>query len=186
MNTLAPSAMASALRAVGLGLIGMALMGITGAPAHAEIPAQWQAALQQTRVPMARAIDTAEAAVGARALAAELEFDEGAPRYEIALVTPPGGLIKVYVDAFSGTVQRMLDKGRAARKDRHRLETSKITLQQAIDAALRHTPGTAVDADFDNDWGCTVIVVEVITPAAARKEIKLDAGNGALLSTKPH
>lgn len=88
------------------------------------------------------------------------------------------------VDAGSGAALRQQDKGPAGTKDRQRLGSSRITLQQAIDAALRHTPGTAVDAEFGNHWGRSVIAVDVLTPAGQRTEIKLDPGNGALIGAK--
>ncbi|MCD2511794.1 PepSY domain-containing protein [Comamonas endophytica] len=184
MKHLAPSAMGPALRAASLGLASLAFIAAGSAPAHAETPAQWQAALQQTRITLAQAIDNAEAAAAGRAIDAQLEIDEGAPRFEVELITPQGAHTEVHVDAGTGAVLRQQDKGPASTKDRQRLEGSRITLQQAIDAALRHTPGTAVDADFGNDWGRSVISVDVLTPTGQRMEVKLNPANGALIGAK--
>jgi len=180
----APSAWPPALRTAGLALAGIILMAPAGTLVHAETPAQWQAALQQARVSLAQAIDAAEAAAPGRAVEAQLEIDKGAPHFEVELVTPQGNHVEVHVDAASAAALRQQDKGPAATKDRQRLETSKITLQQAIDAALRHTPGTAVEAEFGNDWGRSVIAVDVLTAAGQRQEIKLDPANGALIGAK--
>ena len=178
-------ALAPALRAARLAFVSMALMGTASAPAHAETPAQWQAALQQTRVTLAQAIDAAEAAAPGRAVEAQLEIDKGTPHFEVELVTPQGSHVEVHVDAASAAALRQQDKGPAATKDRQRLEASKITLQQAIDAALRHTPGAALEAEFGNDWGRSVIAVDVLTAAGQRQKIKLDPTHGALMGAKP-
>lgn len=184
MKYLQPSAIASALRAGGLSLISMVLMGTASAPAYAETPAQWQAALQQTRLSLGQAIDAAEKAVPGRAFEAQLDIDNGSPHFEVDIISTQGEHVEVHVNAGTGVAQQHKNKGSASSKDRKRLDASKITLKQALDAALKHTPGTAVDAELGNDWGRTVIAIDVLTSAGQRMEIKINPADGSVLSSK--
>ncbi|WP_159913445.1 PepSY domain-containing protein [Pantoea sp. 18069] len=184
MKYLQPSAIASALRAGGLSLISMVVMGAASAPLYAETPAQWQAALQQTRLSLAQAIDAAEKAVAGRAFDAQLDIDDGSPHFEIDIITTQGDHVEVHVNAGTGAALQHKNKGSASSKDRKRLDASKITLKQALDAALRHTPGTAVDVELGNDWGRAVIAVDVLTAAGQRMEIKVNPADGSVISAK--
>lgn len=184
MKYLQPSAIASALRAGGLSLISMVVMGTASAPVYAETPAQWQAALQQTRLSLSQAIDAAEKTVPGRAFEAQLDIDDGSPHFEVDVISTQGEHVEVHVNAGTGAAQQHKNKGSASSKDKKRLDASKITLKQALDAALKHTPGTAVDAELGNDWGRTVISVDVLTSAGQRMEIKVNPENGQVLSSK--
>jgi len=184
MKYLQPSAIASALRAGGLSLISMVVMGTASAPAYAETPAQWQAALQQTKLSLAQAIDAAEKAVPGRSFEAQLDIDDGSPHFEVDVITNQGEHVEVHVNAGSGAAQQHKNKGAASTKDKKRLDASKITLKQALDAALKHTPGTAVDAELGNDWGRAVIAIDVLTSAGQRMEVKVNPENGQVLSSK--
>lgn len=184
MKYLQPSAIASALRAGGLSLISMVVMGTASAPVYAETPAQWQAALQQSKLSLAQAIDAAEKALPGRAFEAQLDIDDGSPHFEVDLITSQGEHVEMHVNAGTGAAQQHKNKGAASSKDRKRLDASKITLKQALDAALKHTPGTAVDAELGNDWGRTVISVDVLTSAGQRMELKINPETGEVLSSK--
>ncbi len=58
---------------------------------------------------------------------------------------------------------------------------AKITPEQAKAAALAAVPGTVVKVDLDNENGNVVYSVEVQTANSAT-EVKVDAGNGKVLS----
>lgn len=58
---------------------------------------------------------------------------------------------------------------------------AKISLQQAIDAALSRQSGKLVKAELQNEDGFLVYNVEVVTPDNKRYEVKVDAGNGSVL-----
>ena len=184
MKYLQPSAIASALRAGGLSLISMVVMGTASAPAYAETPAQWQAALQQSRLSLGQAIDAAEKAVPGRAFEAQLDIDNGSPHFEVDILTVQGEHVEVHVNAGTGAAQQHKNRGAASAKDRKRLDASKISLNQALDAALKHTPGTAVDAELGNDWGRAVIAVDVLTASGQRMEIKINPIDGSVVSAK--
>jgi uncharacterized membrane protein YkoI len=166
-------------------LLCMAMLTSASLPVQAaDTPAQLQAGLQQTQLTLSQAIDAAEAAVPGRSIDAQLDTDKGMPRFEIKLITPQNKQVEVHVNASTGAALQHKDKGAAAAKDKKQLEASKITLQQAIAAALKHTPGTAVDAELSQDWGRTVIAVDVLTAAGQRLEIKLNPENASVLSSK--
>jgi uncharacterized membrane protein YkoI len=184
MKYLQPSAIANALRAGGLSLISMVVMGTTSAPLYAETPAQWQAALQQTRLSLSQAIDAAEKAVPGRAFDAQLDIDDGSPRFDVDLITTQGDHVEMHVNASTGAALQHKNKGSASSKDKKRLDASKITLKQALDAALKHTPGTAVEVELGNDWGRHVIAVDVLTNAGQRMEIKVNPADGTVISAK--
>lgn len=165
------------------GLLSLVLITSASLPAQAaDTPAQLQAGLQQTRLTLSQAIDAAEAAVPGRTIDAQLDIDKGS--FEIKLITPQNKQVEVHVNASTGAALQHKDKGAASAKDQRQLEASKVTLQQAIAAALKHTPGTAVDAELGQDWGRTVIAVDVLTAIGQRMEIKLNPENASVLSSK--
>lgn len=97
------------------------------------------------------------------------------------IVTPQGNRVKAHVNATTGAALLHKDYGPASPNDRQQLEASKITLKQALEAALRHTPGTAVEAELEQDAGHTVFTVDVVTTAGQRVEITLNPADGNVL-----
>ncbi len=65
--------------------------------------------------------------------------------------------------------------------DRQRLEKAKSTIEQAIQAATRHTPGTPVSAELDSHWGQTSYQVEVLQANGTLMEVKIDAVGGEVI-----
>lgn len=179
-----PSFIASALLSAGLACVGMLATTSASAQTPHNSPSQPQAIQQQLRLSLSEAIDAAEAAVPGRAIDAQLESENGLLHYEIEIITPQDSHVEVLVNASTGTAVLHKTRGPASAKDKQRLETSKITLKQALDAALRHTPGTPLEADLDQHRGRTIYKVDVRNAAGQRLEIKLDAENGNVLSTK--
>ena len=61
----------------------------------------------------------------------------------------------------------------------------RISLQQAIAAAEKHHPGgTATKAELDTEWGQAVYEVEVRMPNRQEYDVKIDASNGKVLSSR--
>ena len=60
---------------------------------------------------------------------------------------------------------------------------AKISVQQALDAALSRQSGKPIKAELQDEGGFLVYNVEVVTPAPENKryEVKVDAGNGSVL-----
>ncbi len=62
---------------------------------------------------------------------------------------------------------------------------AKITPDQAKAAALAAVPGTAEKVELENENGNVVFGTEVTTASGARVDVKVDAGNGAVLAQEP-
>ena len=59
---------------------------------------------------------------------------------------------------------------------------ARITAEQAKSAALQAVPGQAVKAELDNENGNLVYSVEVKDASGATVDVKVDAGNGQILT----
>lgn len=59
-----------------------------------------------------------------------------------------------------------------------------ITVDDAIAAATDSVPGTADTAELENENGSVVYEVEVTADDGSDTEVKVDAGNGAVLDTE--
>lgn len=60
-----------------------------------------------------------------------------------------------------------------------------ITADEAATAATGAVPGTAGKVELDNENGTVVYSVEVTDDTGARIDVKVDAGNGAILDQQP-
>ncbi|WP_306321813.1 MULTISPECIES: PepSY domain-containing protein [unclassified Streptomyces] len=60
---------------------------------------------------------------------------------------------------------------------------AKVSAEDAIAAALKHTPGTAVGADLDSDNGRLVWEVDVIGAGNKWQHVDVDPGNGKVLGS---
>jgi uncharacterized membrane protein YkoI len=58
---------------------------------------------------------------------------------------------------------------------------AKIDATQAVSAALAQVPGTVLKTELDNENGNLVYSVEIRTSKNEIKDVKVDAGNGAVL-----
>jgi uncharacterized membrane protein YkoI len=61
---------------------------------------------------------------------------------------------------------------------------AKVTMQEAIEAALKKSPGKAVEAELESEDGFLVYEVKVVGPDKKKTEIKVDAGNLAILNVE--
>lgn len=60
---------------------------------------------------------------------------------------------------------------------------AKITLQDAINAALEKTPGKAVEAELDSENGYLVYDVKIVT-TDKKTEVRVDAGDKSILKVQ--
>jgi uncharacterized membrane protein YkoI len=68
--------------------------------------------------------------------------------------------------------------------DARQAASAKVTAADAISAALRHTPGTAVSADLDDDDdGSVAWEVDVLAENNAWHSVRIDPGTGKVLSS---
>ncbi|WP_447968135.1 PepSY domain-containing protein [Nitrospira sp. M1] len=58
------------------------------------------------------------------------------------------------------------------------VNSSKVTMAEAIDAAVKAVPGKAVEAEIDTEHDRTVFEVEVIDAAGKTQEVYIDAQTG--------
>lgn len=169
--------------ALSLPLLLGSLAAMTPAVAK-DSAAQVQALIAQTKITLPQAVEAALAAVPGKAVDAQLDDDKGVARYEVEVITPQGHSVEVWVNATSGSAAQHEDDGMAKRKDRQRLEASKISLQQAIAAAQKHTPGTVVDAELGSDWGRDAFAVDLLTPQGQLIEVKVSPVDGSIVRAK--
>lgn len=153
--------------------------------AQAASPAQWQAITSQLQVNLEQAIGHATQAVPGKVLDIELDDGDGTgPRYEVEILTPAGDSVEVWVNGASGQASQHENDGKAKRKDVQRAQTAKITITQAVQAALAHTPGRAVKAELDSHWGTTTYQVDVLQADHTVMEVKLDAADGKAIRAR--
>lgn len=160
-------------------------LACAGLNAQAASPAQWQALTNQVQVSIEQAIGHATQAVPGTVIEIELDDGDGAgPRYEAQVLTPAGDSIEVWVNGANGQAAQHEHDGKAKRKDIQRAQTAKITIDQAVQAALAHTPGKAVKAELDSHWGTTTYQVDVLQANHTVMEIKLDAADGKVIRAR--
>lgn len=152
---------------------------------YAKSPAQWQAITSRVQVNLEQAVQHATQAVPGQVIDIELDDGDGAgPRYEVEVISANGDSIEVWVDAASGASNQHANDGKAKRKDVQRSRDAKITLPQAVQSALKHTPGKAVKAELDSHWGTTTYQVDVLQADHTVMEVKVDAANGTVIRAK--
>ena len=77
------------------------------------------------------------------------------------------------------------DEGTSEADESKALESlATITADEAIAAATDAVPGTADAAELENENGSVVYEVEVTGDDGSTSEVKVDAGNGAVLDTE--
>jgi uncharacterized membrane protein YkoI len=64
------------------------------------------------------------------------------------------------------------------------LKDAKVTIDQAIKAALDKTPGTAVEAELERKHDKTVWEVEVVGADGKTSEVHIDAATGAVIDVE--
>ena len=151
----------------------------------AKSPAQWQAIVSQSKVSLDQAMEKAAQAVAGKVIDIELETGDGtAPRYEADVVTPAGQRVVVWVNATTGDAAEHQQKGKAKSKDLKHMSDAKITIAQAVEAALKSTSGTAIAAELDSNWGKASYDVKVLQADGTVMKVKIDAVDSSVIRTK--
>jgi uncharacterized membrane protein YkoI len=134
---------------------------------------------------IARAVATAEKALSARALEAELDHEKGRLTYEIELVRG-GALYEARVDATNG---KLLSSGKKRMESlwaswfaKEKLNKTPRPLSATLAALEAETGGKVEEVGFDVEKGRAVYEVE-LTTAAGTAEIALDPATGKRLPT---
>ena len=170
--------------AVLLSVIALSLAAAAGL-AQAKSPAEWQHLSQQTQLTLPQAAEKALQAHPGQVVEASLDDGDGAgARYEVDIVDHAGVQHEVWVNASTGQTLLHKTDGPAKRKTLHRLQDAQLNLQQAVQAATAHTPGTVVKAELDSHWGTTSYEVDVLQANGHLQEIQLDAATGKILRTQ--
>jgi uncharacterized membrane protein YkoI len=58
---------------------------------------------------------------------------------------------------------------------------AKVTLQEAVSAAVKQVPGKATDAELESEGGYLVYEVKIVSPDKKVTEVFVDAGNLEIL-----
>ncbi|MCM6778376.1 PepSY domain-containing protein [Nocardia sp. CDC159] len=95
-----------------------------------------------------------------------------------AAVLVGGGVALAAASSADGTVASRLP-------GYERLANPTVSTQQAEDAARQAVPGATVEGtDLDHDHGATVWEVDVRNQQGVEYEVRVDAGNGTVLSVE--
>lgn len=90
--------------------------------------------------------------------------------------------VNVAPGAMAASVKGSLPVNGAQEKDHPNM--AKISLQDAIAAALEKVPGKAVEADLSTENGFLVYDVTIVSNGNKETEVTVDAGNKSILKTE--
>lgn len=71
-----------------------------------------------------------------------------------------------------------------ARPSTHYVSAAKLTLTQAIDAALRAAPGLAYKAKLKEKHGFLVYKISIVSAGQGPVQVRVDPGTGAILEVE--
>lgn len=80
---------------------------IAGSDDSADDGPQVLASSSGAMLPLARILDIARARVKGEVIDVELDDDDGAPEYEITILTPDGRSIEMHIDARKGAIRKL-------------------------------------------------------------------------------
>ena len=151
----------------------LSLSGLSAAPALAKSAAEWLALTGAVQIGLSQAVEKAQAVAPGKAIDVELEEGKkgAAPYYSVTLISPVNEEIKLRVEE---------NKGRAEGKHAKRLADARITLVQAVDAAIAALPGKPLEAQLDSDWGKTSYKVKMLRADQTVMKLRLDPATGAV------
>jgi uncharacterized membrane protein YkoI len=169
---------------VALAAVPEARQIVAVAPANAQQPAR----PAQAGTSLAQAVRVAEQQTGGRARRAEMERERGVYLYEIKTVSKDTSA-KVLLDPTSGNVLRVDTPWFPAFDDDKwkdqaaftRLEASSMRLADAIDAAEKSGGGRAVKAEWRDQYGMTVFVVQLFQEGLMQR-VHVDPASGKVVA----
>ena len=168
---------------------------------------QEQTAYSLAKTSLADAMKTALDACPGKAVAADISVENGYLVYSVEVVGNADAVTDLKIDAGTGKV---LARGVGKDESNDSVDSqtgdedsttvkgsipapseqaglpalsglAKVSLTDAIGTALTAFPGTVLEARLENENGFVVYGVEVIVSASTRTDVKVDAGNGAVL-----
>lgn len=163
-----------------------AVLTLTAVPAMAKSAAEWLTITAAVQVGLNQAMEKAQAVAPGKVIDAELEEGKkgAAPYYAVTLVSPSNEEIELRVNASTGDAVIEKNKGKVERKHTKQLADAKISLAQAVDAAIAHTPGKPLEAQLDSDWGKTSYKVLLLQADNVVTRVRLDPATGKVTGTK--
>ncbi len=151
---------------------------------------------KMARISIFKAIEIASSRFKGTPVEAELEAEDGYLVYEVELLTGGGNITEVVIDAGNGSILKQErdeedgdEEDETEDHDGDEGENSlrgqtKISLWDALKAALAARPGTAVEAELDRENGRWLYSVEIVDANDKAFEVKVDAGTGEVRKTK--
>jgi len=96
-----------------------------------------------------------------------------------------GGTVAAFAagDDEATATQRQTNTGAQAAADRTAVRGADVTAAEAIAAALKHTPGTALSADLDDD-GATAWEVSVVKSDGTEYDVRIAPDSGKVLGAQ--
>lgn len=162
----------------------LSLYGGSAAPSLARSAAEWLSLAGAVQIGLSQAVEKAQAVVSGEAIDAELEEGRkgAAPYYAVTLVSPANEEVRLRVNARTGDAAVEKNKGPAEARHVKRLADTRITLAQAVDAAVAAMPGKPLEAQLDSDWGRTRYKVKLLRTDLSIMKLRLDPATGAVTS----
>jgi uncharacterized membrane protein YkoI len=110
---------------------------------------------------------------------AELDDDEATPSWDVEVVTDDGTRTEVTIDAADGSVlgSEPDDDGMPSGLDR-------VSLRDAVAAALESVPGEVIEAEFDDDDRPSEWSVEILARSGGVMEVYV-GGAGSVVGSAP-
>ena len=165
-------------------------------------PDQKKTSYTLAKVTIGDAIKAALAKFPGKAIIAELEDEDGYLIYSIEIIGEKDLITEVEVDAgnskvLASDVENEEDtdedeepgtiRGSMSLEENEKLTMgalARISIIEAIDAALARFPGKAINAELEDEDGYLVFEVEVVGAKGIRTDVKVDAGNGKILASE--
>jgi len=141
--------------------------------------------LPPLEVSLQQAIALALQAAPGQAMEADLEDEKYGmgPFYTVDIITHSGAKTEIRVDANSG--QTSIYRSKPAKdKYRNRLNAAALSLEQAIAAALAHTPGQALEAELESGWSGSSYEVKILREDGVVQKLAIDAADGTVLRAR--
>ncbi len=134
---------------------------------------------EMARITILKAIDIATARFEGTALEAELETEDGYLVYEVGVSTADGAVMEIVIDAGNGSILKTEQE-----EDEEEVllgKSAKISLKDALKAAIAAWPGTVVEAELERKKGHLIYNVQIVNADRKTSEVAVDAITGEVL-----
>lgn len=172
--------------AISAALVLSAALSLGAGVAQAKTASQWLAVTAGVQIGIHQAMEKAQMLLPGKVI--EIELEEGkkgaAPYYKVTLISVGNEMVTLRVSAATGDAAIDEKKGRAESKHFRRLADTRITLAQAVDAAVTARPGKPLEAKLDSDWGRTHYKIKLLQADRVVMKVKVDSATGAVIDSK--